>query len=52
MRQRHDCWQRCRRSGAHLDAAFNFANSYIGGVVTRTSKTDAAGDLNCSLVES
>ena len=41
MRQPHGCSRRCCRSGAHLKA-FNFANSYIGGAVTRASKIDAA----------
>jgi hypothetical protein len=37
LRELHVRTQRCRRSGAQPDNAFDFANGFIGSAVTRAS---------------
>jgi hypothetical protein len=40
LHELHVRTQRCRRSGAQLDNAFDFANGFIGSAVTRASIID------------
>jgi hypothetical protein len=40
LRELHVRTQRCRRSGAQPDNAFDFANGFIGSAVTRASIID------------